>query len=98
MSKYVRLVGRFPVVLVVASAQFIHQKLEVGRGMQGVGTQVLLSPFAYGVADRSAGLAIRLFAFVGYSASHSEFRFIFISLCGRKTKSPGCELFPAVGR
>jgi hypothetical protein len=70
----------------------------VGRGKQGVRTQVLLQPFAYGVADRSAGLAIELFAVVGDSTVHSEFRFIFVAIGGRKTKSPGCELFPAVGR
>ena len=41
----------------------------------GLGAKVLLQPFAYGFADRSAGLAIDLFAVVGDLAIHDEFRF-----------------------
>jgi hypothetical protein len=53
--------------------------LKVGRGTQGRGTQVLLQLLAYGIADRSAGLAIHLFALVAGSAVHGEFRFMLIS-------------------
>jgi hypothetical protein len=47
--------------------------------MQGIGTEVLLQPFAHGVADRSAGPAIDWFAVIGDSAIHDEFRFVVIS-------------------
>jgi hypothetical protein len=63
---------------VIALAQFVHQVFEVGRWMQGIRTKVLLQPFAHGVADRSAGLAIDLFAVVSDSAIHAEFRFVVI--------------------
>jgi hypothetical protein len=63
------------VALVVPFAQFIHQVLEVGRQTRRVGTQVLLQPFAYGVADRSARLSIDLFEGAGDSAVHGDFRF-----------------------
>jgi hypothetical protein len=53
--------------------------LEMGRQTRGVRTKVLLQPFAYGVADRSAGLAIDLFAVVVDSAVHGGFRFLAIS-------------------
>ena len=81
-------------MLVVPSAQFIHQMLEVGRGKQGVRTQVLLQPFAYGVADRSAGLAIELFAVVADSAIHNEFRFIFIQLVVAEPSNRDANCFP----
>jgi hypothetical protein len=53
--------------------------LEMGRQTRGVRTKVLLQPFAYGVADRSAGLAIDLFAVVVDAAVHGGFRFLAIS-------------------
>jgi hypothetical protein len=53
--------------------------LEMGRQTRGVRTKVLLQPFAYGVADRSAGLAIDLFAVVFDPAVHGRFRFLVIS-------------------
>jgi hypothetical protein len=65
--------------LVVPSAQFIHQMLEMGRQTRGLRTKVLLQPFAHGVADRSAGLAIDLFAVVVDSAFHGRFRFLVVS-------------------
>jgi hypothetical protein len=64
---------------VIAPAQFVHQVFEVGRWTQGLRAKVPLQPFAHGVADRSAGLAIDLFAVVGDSAIHDEFRFVIIS-------------------
>jgi hypothetical protein len=53
--------------------------LEMGRQTRGVRTKVLPQPFAHGVADRSAGLAIDLFAVVVDSAVHARFRFLVIS-------------------
>jgi hypothetical protein len=52
--------------------------LKVGRGRPK--TQVLLQPFADGIADRPTRLAIDLFALVGDSAVHGEFRFVVISM------------------
>jgi hypothetical protein len=66
-------------LLAVPPAQFIHQMLEMGRQARGLGVKALLQPFAHGVADRSAGLAIDLFAVVVDSAHHGEFRFSVIS-------------------
>jgi hypothetical protein len=63
----------------VALAQFVHQMVEMGRWTQGFQTKILLKPFAYGVADRSAGLAIDLLAVIGDSAVHGEFRFMSFS-------------------
>jgi hypothetical protein len=65
--------------LVVPPAQFIQEMLKVGRQARGLGVKALLQPFAHGVADRSAGLAIDLFAVVVDSAHHGEFRFSVIS-------------------
>jgi len=53
--------------------------LEMGRQTRGVRTKVLPQPFAHGVADRSAGLAIDWFAVVVDSAVHRRFRFLVIS-------------------
>jgi len=44
--------------------------LQVGRQTRIIRTQVLLQPFTYGVADRSTGPMIDLFAAVGDSALH----------------------------
>jgi hypothetical protein len=63
-------VRRPQAVLAVAPAQFIHQMLKMGRQMHGLGTKVLPQPFAYGIADRSARLAVDLFAVVGDWAIH----------------------------
>jgi hypothetical protein len=63
----------------VPPAQFIHQMLEVGREARRLGTQGLLQMFTYGVANRSARLAIDMFAVVGDSTVHNEFRFVAIS-------------------
>ena len=51
--------------------------------MQGLRAKVLLQPFAYGVTDRSAGLAIDLFAVLGDSAVHIEFPLHFIQMMMR---------------
>ena len=56
-------------------AQFIHQMFEMRRQGGYFRAEVLLQPFAHGFANRSAGLAIDLFAGVGDSAIHGEFRF-----------------------
>jgi hypothetical protein len=53
--------------------------LEVGRKARRFGTQALLQPFPNGVADRSGRLAIDLFAVVGDSAIHGEYRFVSIA-------------------
>jgi hypothetical protein len=66
-------------VLAVAPAQFIHQMLQVGRKARRLRTQILLQSFAHGIADRSAGPVINLFAVVGDSAVHREFRSISIA-------------------
>ena len=67
------LVRRPQAALAVPPAQFIHKTLEVGGVSQRLGTQGLLQPFAYGVADRSARLSIDLLA---VSAIHDEFRIV----------------------
>src|SRR5882724_226196 len=59
--------------------------LEMGRQTRGVRTKVLPQPFAYGVADRSAGLAIDLFAVD--SAVHGRFCFLVISNAGNAGSS-----------
>jgi hypothetical protein len=56
--------------LVVPPAQFIHQVLEVRRQTRRLRTKVLLQPFAYGVADRSARLAVDVHCALGDSAIH----------------------------
>ena len=70
--------------------------------MRGLGAKALLQPFAHGIADRSAGLAIDLFAVVVDSAIHGEFRFVVISrfvIQGScSTNSWRREWFPASGR
>jgi hypothetical protein len=53
--------------------------LKVGRRTQEFGAKVLLQPFAYGVTDRPAGLAIDVLAVVADSAIHGVFRFVIIS-------------------
>jgi hypothetical protein len=53
--------------------------LEMGRQTRGIRTKVLPQPFAHGVADRSAGLAIDLFAVVVDEPVHGRFRFLVIS-------------------
>jgi hypothetical protein len=60
----------------VLPAQLIHQMFQMGRQFGVNRAKVLLQPFAHGVAYRSAGLAIDLFAGIGDSAIHSEFRFV----------------------
>jgi hypothetical protein len=60
-------------ILAVPPAQVIDQLLQAGRGRM-VGAQVLLQPFAYGIADRSAGFTIDLSAVVGDSAIHDRIR------------------------
>jgi hypothetical protein len=74
------LIRHFSAAGFVAPAQFVEQMLEVGRQAQGLRAKALLQPFAYCVADRSAGIAIDRFAVVGDSAIHDEFRFVVISL------------------
>ena len=59
--------------IAVPPAQFIHQVLEARGQVQDVGTQALLQPFAYGVADRPAGLVVKRFDAVSDSA-HDGFR------------------------
>jgi hypothetical protein len=74
------LIRHFSAAGFVAPAQFVDQMLEVGRQARGLQAKALLQPFAYCVADRSAGLAIDWFAIVSDSAVHDEFRFLVISL------------------
>src|ERR1700688_4108507 len=57
-------------ILAVPLAQLVHQMLEMGRGAQGIGTQALLQPFAHGVANRPAGLAVDPFAVIGKLTVH----------------------------
>jgi hypothetical protein len=61
------------VVFAVPPAQLFQQMLEIGRQGRYLWAEVLLQPFANGVADRSAGAAIDLLAI------HDSFRFAFIS-------------------
>jgi hypothetical protein len=70
--------------------------LEVGREARRLGAQGLLQLLTYGVANRSARLAIDLFAVVGDSAIHNEFRFVAISMRSCRTKSPGWKMFPVL--
>jgi hypothetical protein len=65
--------------VIVAPAQLIHQMLKMGRQTRGLGAKIFLQPFAHGIADRSAGLTIDLFAVVVDSAHHGVFRFVVIS-------------------
>jgi len=53
--------------------QLLQQMLEMGRQRRCLRAEVLLQPFADGVADRSAGAAIDLLVI------HDRFRFGFIS-------------------
>ena len=64
----------------VLFAEFMHQMLQMGRKGGFVMAEVLLQPFAHGFANRSAGLAIDLFAGVGDSAIHGAFRFVAIAV------------------
>ena len=61
-------------ILAVPPAQFVHQVLEVRGQARSFGAQALLQPFAHGVADRPAGLAVDRFAVVGGPAVHDGFR------------------------
>jgi len=82
----------------VATAQLIHEMLKVGGQTRGLGVKILLQPFAYGIADRPAGLAINLFAVIVDSAIHGVFRFKVISMRFHSINSCRRELFPATGR
>jgi hypothetical protein len=90
------LVRRPQAVIAVPPAQFIHQVLELGREARRR-TQALLQMFTDGVANRSARLAIDLFAVVGDSAIHDEFRFVCPFLV-MLDKSRAGELFPVTKR
>ena len=74
--------------------------LEVGRGTQGLGTKVLLQPLAHGITDRSAGLAIDLFAVVVDPAVHGRFRFLVIRIrrCDAGPSHGDGELFRGTRR
>jgi hypothetical protein len=74
-EKFTQLVRLPQAVIAVPPAQFIHQVLEVGREARRR-RQALLQMFTDGIANRSARLAIDLFAVVGDSAIHNEFRFV----------------------
>jgi hypothetical protein len=63
--------------------------------MRGLGAKALLQPFAHGIADRSAGLAIDPIVVVVDSAVHGEFRFVIRFRC-RWIKSLMRKMFPAV--
>src|ERR1700680_1645344 len=67
--------------------------LQVGRQTRTIRTQVLLQPFTYGVADRSTGPMIDLFAAVGDSALHDG-SVPCPLMRSRRTKSPTGKLFP----
>jgi hypothetical protein len=68
------------VIVAIALAEFIHEVLQMRRQVRRLGRQNLLQPFAYGIANRSARLAINPFGLVGVSAVHGEFRFLAIAL------------------
>jgi hypothetical protein len=67
------------VAFIVKAAQLVQQVLKMGREAR-VRLKVPLQPFAHGVADRSGGVAIDLFAAVADVAVHGGFRFLAISL------------------
>jgi hypothetical protein len=72
ITQYAELMARPPGGFAVLPAQLLHQMLELGRQGWRLGAEIPLQPFADGVADRSAGIAIDLWAI------HDSFRFAFI--------------------
>jgi hypothetical protein len=58
----------------VALSKLVHQSLETGGRPGRIRPQIALQPLAHGVADRSAGLAIDLFADIGGMGSHRGVR------------------------
>jgi hypothetical protein len=58
----------------IASAQFVDEMLQMGRMVRRVGAKHLLQAFAYGIADRSAGLAIERFNVICGWTFHGRFR------------------------
>jgi hypothetical protein len=59
------------VSLPVALSQFIKELREM-RGQSRFGAKELLEPLAYGIANRTAGAPVHLFAVIGETAIHSR--------------------------
>ncbi|RXH32735.1 hypothetical protein XH94_31430 [Bradyrhizobium zhanjiangense] len=55
----------------LALLQFVEQLLEVRREVR-IGAQILLKPFAHGIANRAAGAPVDLYAVIGKRPSHRE--------------------------
>jgi hypothetical protein len=52
---------RLAAIGLIASAQFVHEMLQVRRMVGRVGAKNLLETLAHGIADRSAGRVIERF-------------------------------------
>jgi hypothetical protein len=76
----------------VLFAQFIHQMRQVRRQSRFLRAEVLLQPFAHGIANRLAGLAVDLFAVV---AGGFHDRVPLMSVVIWRNKSLGWKWFPA---
>jgi hypothetical protein len=72
--------------------QFIQYVLKVGRWTRKLRAQVLLQPFAYSIANRSARSMVDLFVIIEDFAIHNEFRDQFAA-CGTSHRSEKC--FPS---
>src|SRR5581483_9218357 len=55
-------------------AQLIEELAQPGRQVGTLRPQILLQPFAHGIADRPAGLVVHLLAAIGFGANHGGFR------------------------
>jgi hypothetical protein len=72
VTRWVDFVFAFP------PPQFLDQALELGCRTHEIRPQALLEPFAHGVTDRSARLAIDFLACMGFKAGHGRFRRQFV--------------------
>jgi hypothetical protein len=70
---------RQPSIAAVLLPQLIHQVLQMGGQFGIFGAKVLLQPFAYATAYRSAGSAIDLFVALVHSVGHRGFRFALVA-------------------
>jgi hypothetical protein len=84
-----RLIRHRPDAVFVTFAQLGHQMLKVGRQTRGVRAKIPLQPFPHSIANRSAGLAIDLFAVVGDSTVHDEFRILVIARIAGSSRGDG---------
>jgi hypothetical protein len=88
-------------VAVVALAQLVEKLAQPGRQIGTLGPQVLLQPFAYGIADRPAGLVVHLLAVIGLNANHDGFRWASllkwcVSLKRPISNADATQLFPPI--